>query len=405
MKKLFLLPVLVLVLSPHLRAERFSYKHTPGDKYRILSAVHEEVYVNRMLSHKSEILNRIAVTVGEEEAGMSRHEAVFQTAERSLESNPLSGLVPGRSFQWEREYNSVFRRDKQGHLAIDNQYFMPVVRDVPVFPDRDLKVGDTWTAPGHEAHDFRDSFGIREPYKIPLTAQYTYLGQRIWRGKSYPAVNVRYEIASTPKAVPGKTYPTRIEGKSDQILYWDHNLGQAVAYEETFRMAFRLSNGELFEFEGRAEAEIVESAVMDKDALAEEIAGDIRALGIEDAEVRVVDEGIAISLENIQFQGNSAALLPAEREKLDKIAGILRRYADRDILVGGHTALAGTEEGRRQLSTERAGAVADYLVGKGVRGPDRVVVQGYGADRPLQPNDTEEGRRRNRRVEITILEN
>jgi outer membrane protein OmpA-like peptidoglycan-associated protein len=90
---------------------------------------------------------------------------------------------------------------------------------------------------------------------------------------------------------------------------------------------------------------------------------------------------------------------------LDKIGEILKKYADRDILVGGHTALAGTPEGRLALSRERAGRVADYLIGQGVRAPDRVVVRGYGAERPLADNSTEAGMRRNRRVEITILEN
>jgi outer membrane protein OmpA-like peptidoglycan-associated protein len=49
--------------------------------------------------------------------------------------------------------------------------------------------------------------------------------------------------------------------------------------------------------------------------------------------------------------------------------------------------------------------VADYLIGKKVRGPERIVVRGYGAEQPLGDNATEEGRRKNRRVEITILEN
>ena len=58
-----------------------------------------------------------------------------------------------------------------------------------------------------------------------------------------------------------------------------------------------------------------------------------------------------------------------------------------------------------QLSRDRAAAVADYLIVEKVRGPERMVVRGYGAEKPLGNNRTEEGRRRNRRVEITILEN
>jgi outer membrane protein OmpA-like peptidoglycan-associated protein len=194
-------------------------------------------------------------------------------------------------------------------------------------------------------------------------------------------------------------------GASDQVVYWDSGLGQAAAYAESFRMVFELSGGTTVEYRGRAEAEILESTVMDKDTLAREIAEDIDRMGISDTSVRVVEEGITISLENIQFQADSAVLLPGERDKIDKIAEILRRYPDRDILVGGHTALAGSAEGRMQLSLERAGAVADYLIGKKVRGADRIIVRGYGAENPLADNGTEAGRRKNRRVEITILEN
>ena len=159
------------------------------------------------------------------------------------------------------------------------------------------------------------------------------------------------------------------------------------------------------EYRGTAEAELIESADLDKEAADQEIAAYIDRLGLTDTSVRVVEEGIAISLENIQFAPDSAELLDTEKAKLDQITGILRRFGDRDILVGGHTALAGGEEGRMRLSRERAGAVADYLADQGARPPDRIVLRAYGAERPLGDNNTEEGRRRNRRVEITILEN
>jgi outer membrane protein OmpA-like peptidoglycan-associated protein len=121
--------------------------------------------------------------------------------------------------------------------------------------------------------------------------------------------------------------------------------------------------------------------------------------------VRIVDEGITITLEDIQFEPDSAILMQSEQVKLDKIAEILKRYPERDILIGGHTALAGTAESRILLSQERAAAAADYLIETEIRTADRIVVQGYGAERPLADNQTEEGRRKNRRVEITILEN
>jgi outer membrane protein OmpA-like peptidoglycan-associated protein len=410
-------------LAPGLPAETLVYKHAAGDRYRILSTVHEDVYINRKFSLRSEILNRIAVEVLAAKDGVGRHRAVFQTAERargdalylenaerpgdlmSLEALRTGKTAAGQSFQWTREYESEFERDAQGRLTIDRRFYMPVVRNVPVFPGRVLSTGDTWSAEGHEMHDFRDNFGIPEPYRIPFTANYTFLGDKEWKGKRYPAFSVSYRIFSEPDPVSGKIWPRRIMGASDQVVFWDFDLGQAAAYTETFRMVFELSDGRTVEYRGTAEAEIAESPQLDKEQTAEDIIREIEDLGIPDISVKVVEEGITISLENVQFQANSAELLPEERAKLSKIGEILRRYPNRDILVGGHTALSGTKSGQMRLSRDRAASVADYLIGEQVRGPERMVVRGYGAEKPLGDNRTEEGRRRNRRVEITILEN
>jgi outer membrane protein OmpA-like peptidoglycan-associated protein len=381
-------------------AEEFVYKYREGDTYRILSTVKEDVYLDYRLSHSSEILNRIAVKVTGAADGKGRHEAVFQTSERTVGS---AGNV--RSFQWSREYDSVFIRDAAGYIDIEKKYYMPVVRNVPVFPGGDLKPGEKWAAEGHEMHDFRDSFGIEEPYRIPFTANYTYLGEREWEGGKYPAFSVSYRILSRPPAVRGKVWPARIRGASDQIVYWDREMGQAAAYTENFRMIFELSTGRIVEYRGSAEARLLESENMDKNQVAGRIAEEIDNLNIPGASVRVDDEGITISLENIQFQADSAVLLQQEKSKLDRIAEILLQYPERDILVAGHTALAGTAEGRNRLSQERASAVAEYLIDKKVRRADRVVVRGYGAERPVADNTTERNRSRNRRVEITILEN
>jgi outer membrane protein OmpA-like peptidoglycan-associated protein len=410
----FQIILLLFLISPQAGAENFIYKHQKGDQYRILSTVHEDVYIDKQFSHTAEILNRIAVEVIEVSSGDSEldekgyHKAIFQTSERAETANlreDAPSRESGRGFEWAREYESEFERDRLGRVTIDQKYFMPVVRDVPVFTGKDIKVGETWTYEGHEVHDFRDNFGIKEPYRIPFAANYKYVGEREWKGQNYPAFSVTYRVQSQPLAVPGRIWPRQIHGESNQMVYWDIDQGQPVAYTEEFRYFFEFSNDRTIEYRGRAEAEVIESIRMDKKRIAEEIADEIERLGITDVTVRAVDEGITISLDNIQFQADTAIMLPGEREKLDKIVDILSHYQERDILVGGHTALAGTAEGRQRLSTERAAVVADYLIGKNARPADRVVVRGFGADKPIADNRTDAGRRKNRRVEITILEN
>jgi len=396
--------LLAVFPSVSMGAHEFAYKFKAGDKYRVLATVNEDVYVNRRLSYHAEILDRISMEVTGVYGDRAAISATFQTAERTTVAGE-SGTAATPLFLWDRDYQSEFEQDRLGYLTVDDRYYMPMVRNVPAFPDRDIQVGEGWSALGIEVHDFRDNFGIEEPYRIPFTANYTYLGERTWRDTAYPAFSVSYRVFLEPEAVPGRVFPRRILEACDQIVYWDAERGQAVAYEEYFRIVIDLSDGQTFEYRGVSEAEVVEAPPMAKEDMVRDITEDILSLDIPDVSVRITDEGIVISLENIQFDPDSAVLRPEEKPKLDKIAEILLRYPDRDILVGGHTALAGTAAGRMQLSVERAASVAEYLLGKNVRKADRVVIRGYGAEQPIADNRTAEGMERNRRVEITILEN
>jgi len=396
LKKIFLF-ILFFYSFFSLSAEEFYYKHRTGDQYRILSTVTQDVYINNRLSHRAEIINRIAVEVPSVEGDSGNIRAVFHTAEAAVGNNA--------NFHWSREYVSEFRRDRLGYLSIDSRLYMPVVRDVPVFPNRDLKPGDTWAADGYEVYDFRDSFGIAEPYRIPFTAFYHYLGEREWNGKMYPAFSVTYNILYNAPAVRGRVWPSRIQGSTDQIFFWDSELGLSPVSEGTFRMIITLSDGNTAEYRSRSFSYIIDAPVMDKQTIADEVLESIERLEIPGATVRIEEAGVTISIENIQFPANSSLLLSEEKLKIDKLIEILLHYPERDILVSGHTALAGTREMRDQLSLERAQSVANYLMERNVRTPERVMVQGFGADRPVADNNTEAGMQRNRRVEITILEN
>lgn len=143
---------------------------------------------------------------------------------------------------------------------------------------------------------------------------------------------------------------------------------------------------------------------MDKEEIAGVLDKNIRDMGISNTTVEKTDEGITISLENIQFEADSARLVSQEKQKLEKIGALLKEYPDYELLVSGHTARAGRTEDQKTLSEQRAAAVAEYLTELGIREAHHIYTRGFGSDRPVAPNTTEEGMARNRRVEITILE-
>ncbi|GAB4221625.1 MAG: OmpA family protein [Spirochaetales bacterium] len=329
---------------------------------------------------------------------MGKLRCTFHTSEESRSSQ--------RVFQWGRNYESEFWRDRQGRMTVPEQYYMPIVRNVPYFPDRDIQVGDEWTGEGEEVHDLRDSFGMPEPLRFPIYPRYVYRGDREWEGKNLKVIEILYTIFHrvSPPAV-ARMYPARIGGMSRQTLLWDPEEGRPYSYEEEFDFLFELSTGDRVEYRGTAEAKVVESRRMNKESLVQEIEKDLQELAVPDTQVKKDTLGVTLTLENIQFLPDSAVLVPEEQEKLRRIAEILRKYPERDILITGHTAMAGTATGRKKLSEERAMAVGEFLLSLSVRNREQIITRGMGGEEPIADNSTEEGRRKNRRVEITILEN
>ena len=404
-----LLALLAAALPQGAGAEVFRFKFSEGESYRTNSLVREDVYMDGRFSHRAEITNRITVNVSDvrDEGGRStaRHDCTFMTSER----NSRGG------FSWAQQYESVFRRDDIGRYDISDDYFMPVVRDIPVFPEGDVRPGDSWQARGEEAHDFREAFGMQRPFKVPFTANYTYKGTAPSSrpedgGKALHHIEAGYVLFFDTPAESlrgrraGGVYPVRVMGRSTQQLYWDAERGALSYYTEDFLIQLELNTGNVVRFEGVSEATVTWSEPLDRERLVREIGDEIRRQNIAGASVGTSDEGITITLENIQFEPDSARLLPGEEEKVRRLAKIMASYPERDLLVTGHTALAGSAEARQELSEARAEAVAAMLISLGAREEQNVFTQGLGAERPIAPNDTPENMARNRRVEITILE-
>ncbi|ULQ60690.1 OmpA family protein [Brucepastera parasyntrophica] len=384
-------------------AETFRYRFFEGDSYRINSVVRETVYINRRYSHSAEITNRITVQVSDvdKKAGDSfysaRHYCTFMTSEQTN----------NRSFTWGREYESIFRRDEVGVYTIGDEYFMPVVRNVPTFPEYNVEPGDTWTGTGEEVHDLRDQLGLEKPFRVPFEVSYLYKETVEEEGKTLHHIQAEYTLFFETPGRPSDysvNYPVNTQGFSRQQIYWDNEAGMIQYYTEEFHIRMQLASGIVLEFRGEAEATVTENTALDRTRIVREMNEEIARLNIPDTLVSETEEGITITLENIQFEPDSANLLPLEKEKITRLAALLERYPDKELLISGHTALAGTAGSRQKLSEARAEAVAAYLVQMGVRSKYNVYTRGFGAEKPLVPNTTEANRSRNRRVEITILE-
>lgn len=126
---------------------------------------------------------------------------------------------------------------------------------------------------------------------------------------------------------------------------------------------------------------------------------------ISGASIERVGEGIKITFDSgILFATNSSTLEPQAKTNISKLAVILNKYPDTNILVTGHTDSDGTEQHNLTLSSRRAKTVSDYAAAQGVPS-SRFSVVGLGESEPVAVNDSPEGKRMNRRVEIAVFAN
>jgi len=124
----------------------------------------------------------------------------------------------------------------------------------------------------------------------------------------------------------------------------------------------------------------------------------------ESISVKAPENVIKITMhDEILFVADSAEILPDETDRLNIIAEALKKVGpNTHFLIEGHTADLNRPEGQRILSLQRADKIAEELAKRGIEA-NRMQTAGYGATRPIAPNDTAENRAKNRRVEITIL--
>jgi len=138
----------------------------------------------------------------------------------------------------------------------------------------------------------------------------------------------------------------------------------------------------------------------DRDMLAQQLSG---ALGKVSATERT-GRGLVMTLAGgILFPSGKATLKPDAKVSLAKLSGILLMIPNKGLQIEGHTDATGADATNNRLSLERATAVKEFLKSQGVD-ESRLTATGLGSTKPVAPNDTADGRAKNRRVEIVIPE-
>ena len=123
---------------------------------------------------------------------------------------------------------------------------------------------------------------------------------------------------------------------------------------------------------------------------------------IKDIYLKKIEVGVTVRLKNIYFDFDKTTLKPESFVELDKVVEFLMANPSVEIEIAGHTDSKGSDDYNLNLSQGRSQSVVDYLNSQGIDSYS-LSAHGYGETRPIDTNDTDEGRASNRRVEFTVL--
>ena len=123
---------------------------------------------------------------------------------------------------------------------------------------------------------------------------------------------------------------------------------------------------------------------------------------LADLKAKQTDLGIVLTVGDVLFASGKADIASGAQRHIDKLAEFLNKNPNRNLLIEGHTDNTGGADLNIKLSQQRAEAVRDLLVSRGVS-PQRITTRGYGPKYPLVSNDSAAGRQQNRRIDVLVL--
>jgi outer membrane protein OmpA-like peptidoglycan-associated protein len=199
---------------------------------------------------------------------------------------------------------------------------------------------------------------------------------------------------STGKPIGAKIVYERLPDGKD--------VGIAQSNPETGEYEIRLPAGQLYGVRAESPGKMSESQNLDLRNIKSDQVIEHSDFSLAPIEVATLKENVTIVLNNVFFDFDKATLKPESFPELNRVVDLLTEQSGIQIEISGHTDNVGSDEYNLGLSNRRANSVKNYLLNKGV-GADRIKAVYFGETKPVDSNETKEGRKKNRRVEFKIL--
>ncbi len=348
----------------------------------------------RVFNHlqEREEKNKIHLTLIEKNPDFYGFNGVFTTYSRMIPKE--------KEFKKEEEYISNFQILPNGEYIVDEKYKFPNLQSIPSFPKIPSlqEIPKNWKKPAKEIINLLE---INKKIVVPFMVYYTYLGQEeiLYYGNKVPAHKIQYEYELNHKVVPATGPIQFIKGKSNGIVFFSTELHIPLYEEQKIFYDFLLKNNQNYKESFSIKTWYKKIKKINKEEIVEKLN---KLPDQENFTIRQQERGISIDLHQILFDFDSYELKDNAKKTLNAIIQILKKYPDQEIQISGHTDNIGKESYNQELSERRAEAVAKYLIQNGLS-ENQISYKGYADKKPLYPNDSEENRAKNRRVEILII--
>ena len=245
-------------------------------------------------------------------------------------------------------------------------------------------------------------------FNIPASSEYAYYSRGV-SATNTDIFRVKLPILRSPDPwviVRGKIIDRDGNPVGAKIIYErlpdGKELGIAQTDPATGEYEIRLPGGHLYGVRAEAENRISENQNLDLRNITRDQVIENKDFTLDPIQLSAVEENVTLVLNNIFFDFDKATLKPESFPELDRIITVMEDKSGMEIEISGHADATGPESYNLRLSERRAKSVVNYLTGKGIP-QNRIAVVFHGEAKPIAPNTTVDGRRRNRRVEFKIL--
>ena len=383
-KTIIIILSVFLTTSLSVYSEKFEFSFKNGEKYNLSIRSNIRVYTNdKYIGLNSKEMKGIqSVSILED------NNYLVQGFYYVMDKTMRNKINIGYKVKKEKPINFILQPNGNMKSTID----FPPLKSIPIFPDKTINYGDVFENLGIVNISLNEN---NESINNPVYVKTVYMGKKEFMGQSYDFFNIEYKYSNNDNS------KTHINGEHKINYYFNNDSGMPVYMEDHFteEIFFNKEKTKRIGFNLYFYKPIEK---MDKEKLLENL--EIIIDKNEDFTIQKKDDGIHINISNLQFKANSIELLTLEdRKKIDLIYKTLKSIDKRSFIITGHTASTGDSEAEMTLSTERAEYIANILIAKGIEA-GRVIYYGKGSSEPIAPNDSEENMKKNRRVEITILE-